>query len=89
MPDSTSPQDCNAVPCQQVPLAARRAGYLFRMWSQDPGLTLRKGVALIGTTLIGIDFAGRYSVRDQLRLLYLVLGFALLLGIVAQLFFPR
>jgi len=44
------------------------------VWSQDPSLTLRRGVALLATTLIGIDFAIRYSVRDQLRLLCIVLG---------------
>ena len=57
-------------------------------WSQDPSLTLRKSIALTGTTLIGIDFAVRYSVREQLRLLYIVLGSVLLLGIAAQLLFP-
>ncbi|HXA76188.1 MAG TPA: O-antigen ligase family protein [Candidatus Acidoferrales bacterium] len=58
------------------------------VWSQDPSLTLRRGVALLATTLIGIDFAIRYSVRDQLRLLCIVLGLVVSLGIVAQLFFP-
>jgi O-antigen ligase len=58
------------------------------MWSQDPSLTLRKGVALVATTLIGIDFAIRYSVRDQLRLLCIVLGLIVLLGIVTELVFP-
>ena len=58
------------------------------MWSEDPSLTLRRGVALLATTLIGIDFVVRYSVRDQLRLLYVVLGLVVLLGIVSQLFFP-
>jgi exopolysaccharide production protein ExoQ len=59
------------------------------IWSGDPGLTLRRTIALVATTLIGIDFAVRYSVRDQLRLLYIVLGLVVSLGIVAQLFFPR
>jgi exopolysaccharide production protein ExoQ len=58
------------------------------IWSQDPGLTLRRTIALLASTLIGIDFAVRYSVRDQLRLLYIVLGFVVSLGILAQLFFP-
>jgi len=58
------------------------------MWSEDPALTLRRGLALLATTLIGIDFAVRYSVRDQLRLLYIVLGLVVSFGIVAQLFFP-
>lgn len=58
------------------------------LWSGDPGLTLRRTFALVATTLIGIDIAVHYSVRDQLRLLYIVLGLVVSLGIVAQLFFP-
>lgn len=58
------------------------------MWSGDPGLTLRRTIALVATTLIGIDFAVRYSVRDQLRLLYIALGLVVSLGIAAELFFP-
>jgi exopolysaccharide production protein ExoQ len=58
------------------------------LWSQDPGLTLRKGIALLATTLIGVDFAIHYSVRDQLRMLYIVLGSVVVLGIGVQLFFP-
>lgn len=57
------------------------------MWSGDPGLTLRRTIALVATTLIAIDFAVRYSVRDQLRLLCIVLGLVVSLGIVAELFF--
>ena len=39
------------------------------VWSADPGLTLRRSIALLATTLFGVDFAVRYSIRDQLRLL--------------------
>jgi len=59
------------------------------LWSEDPSLTLRHGLPLLATTFIGIDFAIRYSVRDQLRMVYIVLGLVVLLGIVAQLFFPQ
>lgn len=59
------------------------------LWSQDPSLTLRHGLPLLATTFIGIDFAIRYSIRDQLRLVCIVLGLVVLLGIVAQLFFPK
>ena len=59
------------------------------LWSEDPSLTLRRSIALLATTLFGIDFAVRYSVRDQLRLLYIVLGLVVSLGIAAQLLFPN
>jgi exopolysaccharide production protein ExoQ len=58
------------------------------IWSGDPELTLRRGVALLATTLIGIDIAVRYPLREQVRLLCVVLGAVVVLGIVAQLFFP-
>ncbi len=58
------------------------------LWSEDPGLTLRRSAALFGSALIGIDFAVRHPVREQLRLLCIVLGVAVVLGIVAQVLFP-
>ena len=35
------------------------------VWSADPGLTLRRSMALLATTLFGVDFAVRYSIRDH------------------------
>jgi O-antigen ligase len=57
-------------------------------WSADPGLTLRRSIALLATTLFGVDFAVRYSLRDQLRLLAVALGGVVLLSVVVQVFFP-
>ncbi len=57
-------------------------------WSEFPGLTLRRGVALLATTLIGIDFAVRYSVRDQVRIVCTVLGVVVLLGIITRIISP-
>jgi exopolysaccharide production protein ExoQ len=57
-------------------------------WSADPGLTLRRSIALLATTLFGVDFAVRYSLRDQLRLLAIALGSVVLLSVIVQVFFP-
>lgn len=57
-------------------------------WSADPGLTLRRSIALLATTLFGVDFAVRYSLRDQLRLLAVALGGVVLLSVIVQVFFP-
>lgn len=57
-------------------------------WSADPGLTLRRSMALLATTLFGVDFAVRYSIRDQLRLLAIALGSVVLLSVIVQVFFP-
>ncbi|MFY9805029.1 MAG: O-antigen ligase family protein [Candidatus Acidiferrales bacterium] len=61
---------------------------LSTIWSEDPGLTLRRSAALVGTTLFGVDFAVRYSIRDQLRLLAIALGGIVALSVVVQVFFP-
>lgn len=57
-------------------------------WSADPGLTLRRSIALLATTLFGVDFAVRYSIREQLRLLAIALGSVVLLSVIVQVFFP-
>ena len=61
---------------------------LSSIWSQDPGYTLRHSIALLGATLVGIDLAVRYSVRDQLRLLCIVFVLVVVSGVAAQLVFP-
>lgn len=61
---------------------------LSTAWSADPGLSLRRGIALLATTLFGVDFAVRYSIRDQLRLLAIALGSVVFLSVVVQVFFP-
>jgi exopolysaccharide production protein ExoQ len=58
------------------------------LWSQDPAITLHHGVALLGTTLVAIDFALHYSIREQLRLICIVLGLVVLLSIAVETFAP-
>jgi exopolysaccharide production protein ExoQ len=58
------------------------------LWSQDPAITLYHSVALIGTTLFAIDFALHYSIREQLRLICIVLGSVVLLSIIVEVFAP-
>jgi len=38
-------------------------------WSEEPGHTLQRSVALFGTTFFGVYFASRFSLVDQLRIL--------------------
>jgi len=60
---------------------------LSAFWSEDPSLTLRRAVALLATTLFGLDFAVRYSVREQVRLVSIALTLGVLLSIVAEVLF--
>jgi exopolysaccharide production protein ExoQ len=56
-------------------------------WSEDPGFTLRRGVALLATTLFGLDFAVRYPIRKQLQLVAIALSAVVALSVVVQVFF--
>ena len=58
-------------------------------WSDDPALTFRRSVALIGTTLFGVYFARRFSLSDQLRLLSRVFLVATILSIVFVAILPQ
>ncbi len=58
------------------------------LWSAAPDVTLRRGIALLGTTLIGIYLAIRYSLGEQLRLLAWALGIAALLSLLFALALP-
>lgn len=57
-------------------------------WSVSPEVTLRRSVALVGTTAIGAYLATRYTVGGQLRLLAWALGIAALLSLVFGLLLP-
>lgn len=58
------------------------------VWSVAPETTLRRSVALVGTTAFGIYLAMRYTLADQLRLLAWALGIAALLSLVFGLALP-
>lgn len=60
---------------------------LSTVWSEDAGLTIRRGFAVLATTLFGIDFAVRYSVREQVRLFGIALGLAVAISVVVEIFF--
>lgn len=56
------------------------------MWSADPGVSLRRGAALVLTCLFGVYFASRFTLREQLHLLAGICGtcvvFSLVFGIL-------
>lgn len=58
-------------------------------WSYAPELTLRRSMALVGTTLFGIYFGTRYSIKQQLQLLACTFGIAIILSLVFVLVFPE
>jgi exopolysaccharide production protein ExoQ len=58
------------------------------LWSVAPEITLRRSLALVGTTLFGVYLAMRFSLREQLRLLAWALGIAALLSVVLAVALP-
>jgi exopolysaccharide production protein ExoQ len=84
--------------CKGFLVAVRRDKLLFLLvaltmfsvlWSDDPALTFRRSVALIGTTLFGVYFARRFSLSDQLRLLSRVFLVATILSLVFVAILPQ
>jgi exopolysaccharide production protein ExoQ len=57
-------------------------------WSQDPAYTFRRGVLLVGTTLIGVQLAVRYSTRETLKIVCVALGVMALLSLVVTIAAP-
>lgn len=58
------------------------------LWSSLPEVTLRRSIALVGTNLLGIYLATRYSLDEQLRLLAWTLGIAAILSLVVAIGVP-
>ena len=58
------------------------------LWSVAPEVTLRRGVALLGTSLFGIYIAERYGLDELLRLLAWTLGITAVLSLVFALVLP-
>jgi exopolysaccharide production protein ExoQ len=58
------------------------------LWSAAPETTLRRGVALVGTTAFGAYLAARYTLGGQLRLLAWALGIAAVLSLISGLALP-
>ena len=58
------------------------------VWAEKPSLVLQRGVAVFGTTLLGVALAVRLSLEDQLRLMSWVLRIIAVLSLVCVLFLP-
>jgi exopolysaccharide production protein ExoQ len=58
------------------------------LWSVAPDVTVRRGVALIGTSLFGVYLAGRFGEAEMLRLLAWTLGIVALLSLIFAVALP-
>lgn len=67
---------------------APASGYLFHSLVGGSALDSFQSLPLLLSALIGLDFARRYSIGEQLRLVWMVLATVMVLGVIAQVFFP-
>lgn len=58
------------------------------IWSDFPLLTLRRSVGLIGTSLFGMYLVERYTLKEQLHMLGIMLGISAILSLLFALFLP-
>lgn len=58
-------------------------------WSASPTITLRRTIALAGTTLVGVYLAQRFSLEELLRLLAFALGTAAVLSFAFAVALPE
>lgn len=59
------------------------------LWSAAPGVTLRRSIALVGTTLFGVYLATRYSPKELLRLIAWTFGIGAVLSVIFALALPE
>lgn len=58
------------------------------VWSVSPLVTIRRSVAVLGTTLFGVYLASRYTLKEQLHLLAWALGIAMIFSIIFAVALP-
>jgi exopolysaccharide production protein ExoQ len=58
------------------------------IWSADPALTFRRGVAYSLSVMFAVDFAVRYPLRKQIHLVSVAVGIAAVLSIAVEVAWP-
>ena len=62
---------------------------LSTLWSVDPATTINASIAMIGSSLMGVYLASRYTLREQLRILRITFGLVLVVSLLFVLFLPH
>lgn len=62
---------------------------LSQTWSHAPDITLRRGIALAGTTMCGVWLAGRFRGRELMEMLGWAMGIAAVLSLLFALLVPE
>jgi O-antigen ligase len=59
------------------------------MWSSDRSTSIKSCIQLLGTTIFGLYFGTRYSIKEQIKLLGFVSGLILVLSIIFIVALPK
>lgn len=62
---------------------------LSSFWSLDPDTTLRRAIALVGTSIFGLYLASRYTINQQLKLCAYMLGITAVMCFVFVILIPK
>jgi exopolysaccharide production protein ExoQ len=60
-----------------------------KSWSHAPDITLRRGIALAGTTMCGLWLAGRFRGRELMEMLGWAMGISAVLSLIFALLIPE
>ncbi|MEM7064911.1 MAG: O-antigen ligase [Cyanobacteria bacterium P01_B01_bin.77] len=59
------------------------------LWSVDPGITFQRSIAIVGSGLLGVYLASRFTLKQQLYLLALTCGIIVVLSGAYALLLPK
>ncbi|MBD2562039.1 MULTISPECIES: O-antigen ligase family protein [Nostoc] len=62
---------------------------LSSFWSSDPDTTIRRVIALVGTSMFGLYLASRYTLKEQLKLCAYMLGISAVMCFLFAIFIPQ
>jgi len=69
-------------------LALLLLAFVSCLWTEMPGVTLRRSIAVSGTTLLGVALAVRLTLEEQLRLLSWLFRIMAVLSLACVVFLP-
>ncbi|MEH2058674.1 MAG: O-antigen ligase [Nostoc sp.] len=62
---------------------------LSSFWSSDPDITVRRVIALLGTSIFGLYLASRYTLKEQLKLCAYMLGISAVMCLLFAILVPQ
>lgn len=62
---------------------------LSSFWSSDPDTTIRRVIALVGTSMFGLYLASRYTLKEQLKLYAYMFGISAVMCFLFAIFIPQ